>query len=67
LGRLGAWEDEDPMADLEMVVAERGQLVGSSCWEMGAAGPCSWGRRAPPREVKPRGRGRTPMDALLLR
>jgi hypothetical protein len=31
LGRLGAWEDEDPMADLEMVVAERWELVGSSC------------------------------------
>ena len=46
LGRLGAWEDEDPMADLEMVVVERGDLAGSSCSEMGAAAPCTWGRRA---------------------
>jgi hypothetical protein len=37
LGRLVAWEDEDPMADLEMLVAERGELAGSSCWDMGAA------------------------------
>ncbi|AQK49627.1 hypothetical protein ZEAMMB73_Zm00001d049116 [Zea mays] len=28
---------------------------------MGAAAP-SWGRRAPPREVKPRGRGCAPME-----
>jgi hypothetical protein len=37
LGRLGAWEDKDPMADLEMMVAERGELEGSSCWDVGAA------------------------------
>jgi hypothetical protein len=31
LGKLGTWEDENPMADLEMLVAERGELAGSSC------------------------------------
>jgi hypothetical protein len=46
---------------------EGGRSAGSSCWEMGAATPCSWGRRVPPREVKPRGRGRAPMEKLLRR
>jgi hypothetical protein len=33
---------------------------------MGAAAPYSWGRRAPLREVEPRGSGGA-MEALLLR